>query len=228
VASNGSAGQAYTTTQIAAAASGIAWLLAEWAKHGKATSLGFASGLVAGLVAITPASGFVPPWAALVIGATAGLVCYGAVLAKARIGYDDALDAFGVHGVGGFLGAILTGVFAVSAFGGTSGLVDGAAGQVWRQLVAALSAAAYAGLLTWGITALLDKTMGFRLSERDEIEGLDLSVHGEQGWMLSDVPAPAGEYPGQSVDVRPVKRPVAAVIKTAPQTAESARSASKI
>jgi Amt family ammonium transporter len=164
--------------------------------------LGFASGLVAGLVAITPASGFVPPWAALVIGGLAGLVCYGAVLLKAKAGYDDALDAFGVHGVGGFLGALLTGVFAVAAFGGTPGLIDSAPGQVWKQLIAAVSAAVYASVGTLVITLVIDKTIGFRLTDRHEIEGLDLGIHGEQGWMLGEVPAPAGEYPGgQSVDL---------------------------
>ena len=162
----GNAALAFTTTQIAAAAGGMAWLIAEWFKHGRPTSLGFASGLVAGLVAITPASGFVPPWAAIVIGVLAGLVCYAAVLAKAGLGYDDSLDAFGVHGVGGFLGAILTGVFAVEAFGGTQGPIDGNYAQVWKQLVAAGSAAAYAVIGTIILCVMVDKLVGFRQPHR--------------------------------------------------------------
>jgi Amt family ammonium transporter len=197
--SGSSAALAFTTTQVAAAAGGLAWLIAEWMKHGRPTSLGFASGLVAGLVAITPASGFVPPWAALIIGAAAGLVCYGAVLMKAKLGYDDSLDAFGVHGVGGFLGALLTGVFAVEAFGGTKGLIDGAAVQVWKQLIAAVSAAAYAGVGTIVLLFVTDKLVGFRMSRTAEIEGMDAGIHGEQGWMLDQTPAPTVELPGNAV-----------------------------
>jgi Amt family ammonium transporter len=196
VASNGSAAVAFSATQIAAAAGGMAWLLAEWMKHGRPTSLGFASGLVAGLVAITPASGYVAPSGALVIGTLAGLVCYGAVLLKGKFGYDDSLDAFGVHGVGGFLGALLTGVFAVKAFGGTPGLVDGAPGQLWRQAVAAVSAAAYAGIGTIVLLFVTDKLIGFRMARTAEIEGMDGGIHGEQGWMLEQTPAPAIEMPG--------------------------------
>jgi ammonium transporter, Amt family len=157
-------------------------------------------------VAITPASGFVSPWAAIIIGAAAGIVCYMAVVMKNKFGYDDSLDAFGVHGVGGFLGAVLTGVFASMAFnpgGGRPGWVDGAAGQVWRQLVAALSAAAIASIGTLILLVLIDKTMGLRISRRVEIEGMDPGIHGEQGWMLDPVPAPTVELPGgsSSIDV---------------------------
>ncbi len=196
VGSNGSAAVAFTATQIAAAAGGLAWMIAEWMKHGRATSLGFASGLVAGLVAITPASGYVAPWAAIVIGMAAGLVCFTAVLAKAKLGYDDSLDAFGVHGIGGFLGALLTGVFAVRAFGGTPGVIDGAPGQLTRQLIAACSAAAYAGIGTLVLVAVIDKVIGFRMSRTDEIEGMDPVLHGEQGWMLESIPEPSMEIPG--------------------------------
>jgi Amt family ammonium transporter len=203
VASNGVAGLAFTTTQIAAAAGGLAWLIAEWMKHGRPTSLGFASGLVAGLVAITPASGFVPPWAALIIGAAAGVVCYGAVLMKGKFGYDDSLDAFGVHGIGGFLGALLTGVFAVKIFGGTPGLIDGAGKQVVTQLIAAVSAAAFAGVGTLILMVVINKLIGFRVSRPVEIEGMDTSIHGEEGWMLSQVPGPSNEIPGSaSVDLQ--------------------------
>ena len=206
VASNGSAAVAFTATQIAAAAGGLAWMIAEWMKHGRPTSLGFASGLVAGLVAITPASGFVPPWAAIVIGVAAGVVCFGAVMLKGKLGYDDSLDAFGVHGIGGFLGALLTGVFAVKVFGGTAGAVDGDVGQVWRQLIAASSAAAYAAVGTLILVFIVDKAVGFRIPRSIEIEGMDPGIHGEQGWMLEQMPAPSVELPGSaSVDVAPSK-----------------------
>ena len=205
-ASNGSAALAFTTTQIAAAAGGMAWTIAEWFKHGRPTSMGFASGLVAGLVAITPASGFVPPWAALVIGGIAGVACYVAVVMKGKMGYDDSLDAFGVHGVGGFIGAILTGVLAVKLFGGTAGLVDGDAGQVWRQAIAALSAAGFAAIGTIFLVVLVDKTIGFRVSAAVETEGMDVGIHGEQGWMLEALSVPAVELPGDQSD-RPQRRP---------------------
>jgi len=178
----------------------------EWTWHGRPTSVGFASGLVAGLVAITPASGFVPPYAAIIIGIVAGLVCFGSVMAKSKLGYDDSLDAFGVHGVGGFLGAILTGVFAVAVFGGTKGLVDGAPRQVWIQLVAAASAAAFAGIGTFILVTVIDKVIGFRITRTEEIEGMDVSVHGEQGWMLEQMPAPAVELPG-SIPASPERMP---------------------
>ncbi len=200
----GVAAVAFTTTQVAAAAGGLAWLIAEWMKHGRPTSLGFASGLVAGLVAITPASGFVAPWAAIIIGAAAGLVCYWAVLLKGKLGYDDSLDAFGVHGVGGFLGALLTGVFATLAFNpaGAKGWIDGVPGQVWKQLVAASASAAIASIGTLILLVAIDKTIGLRISRRIEIEGMDPGIHGEQGWMLDQVPEAAVEMPGSaSMDV---------------------------
>jgi ammonium transporter, Amt family len=211
VASNGSAALAFTTTQIAAAAGGMAWLIAEWMKHGRPTSLGFASGLVAGLVAITPASGFVPPWAAIVIGAAAGLVCFSAIIVKGKLGYDDSLDAFGVHGVGGFLGAVLTGVFAIKLFGGTAGLIDGAGIQVGRQLIAAVCAAAFGMIGTLVLVFLIDKTIGFRVSRRVEIEGMDGGIHGEQGWMLEQTPLPSTEIAGSaSIDTATLAREKAA------------------
>jgi Amt family ammonium transporter len=205
----GLAGVAFGTTQIAAAAGGMAWLFAEWLKHGRPTSLGFASGLVAGLVAITPASGFVPPWAAIVIGLAAGLVCYGAVLMKAKLGYDDSLDAFGVHGVGGLLGALLTGLFCSKAFNGLG--ADASAGQFVSQLIAALSAAAFGAIGTLILLVIIDKTIGLRVTRDIEIEGMDAGIHGEQGWMLDSLPAPSVEMPGSvSKDAgrRPVDEPV--------------------
>jgi ammonium transporter, Amt family len=200
----GVAGVAFTTTQIAAAAGGMAWLIAEWIKHGRPTSLGFASGLVAGLVAITPASGYVAPWAAIIIGGLAGVVCYGAVLLKGKLGYDDSLDAFGVHGVGGFLGALLTGIFCTTAFNkaGFDGLVYGSAGQLGKQFIAAAAAAVIASLGTLILVVVIDKVIGFRVSRRVEIEGMDVGVHGEQGWMLEQMPMPSTEVPGSaSIDL---------------------------
>jgi len=193
-AADQSAALAFTNTQIAAAAGALTWLIAEWMMHGRPTSLGLASGLVAGLVAITPASGFVPPPAALVIGGLAGIVCYLAVLTKSKLGYDDSLDAFGVHGVGGFLGAVLTGVFCSLAYNSTG--ANGGLHQVGVQLLAACSAMAYAAIGTLAITFVIDKVMGFRVSSSTEVEGIDVAVHGEQGWLLDQTPTTAVELPG--------------------------------
>jgi Amt family ammonium transporter len=211
LASNSVAALAFTTTQIAAAGGALAWLLAEWFKHGRPTSLGVASGLVAGLATITPCAGYVSPAAALLIGSAAGLLCYGAVLVKAKAGYDDALDAFGVHGVGGFLGALCLGVFARLAYNadGADGLITGHSSQLAAQAIAAATAAAYAMLATWVLVVLLEKTVGFRAREWEEIEGLDVALHGEQGWMLERVPEASAEQAGtqdvsvdQSMDLR--------------------------
>lgn len=186
---------AFTVTQIAAATAGMAWLIVEWIHKGKPTALGFASGVVAGLVAITPASGFVAPNGALWIGAIAGVLCYGAVLMKTALGYDDSLDAFGVHGVGGFIGAVLTGVFVsipLWMYGTGSeekafpGKVDDGkwnpSGQLTVQITAALVSAAYSFLVTAVLVLILDKTMGFSLKPEDEHDGLDVAVHGEVGF----------------------------------------------
>jgi len=202
----GSAPVAFATTQIAAAAGGLAWLIAEWLKHGRPTSLGFASGLVAGLVAITPASGYVAPYAAIIIGTAAGLVCYGAVVLKTKLGYDDSLDAFGVHGVGGFLGALLTGIFATKAFNaaGADGLLYGNAPQFTSQLIAASAAAIFGAMGTLILLVIVDKLVGFRISREVEIEGMDAGIHGEQGWMLESLPAPSVEMPG-SIGSQPAR-----------------------
>jgi Amt family ammonium transporter len=190
----GSAALAFSNTQIAAAAGGLAWLLAEWMKHGRPSSLGFASGLVAGLVAITPASGFVPPWASLVIGVLAGYVCFRSVLLKSKFGYDDSLDAFGVHGVGGFLGALLTGIFCSTTFNALA--PNGGLSQFWKQLLAATTAFAFSAIGTLVLVVIIDRLIGFRISRTNEIEGLDAGVHGEQGWMLEQVPSPSIAMPG--------------------------------
>jgi ammonium transporter len=191
------AGSALTASQVAAAAAGLSWVFVEWLHRGKPTALGLASGIVAGLVAVTPASGFVTPPGALVIGLAAGAVCYGAVALKPRLGYDDSLDAFGVHGIGGFLGAVLTGVFASAllykAGSGSDIPTDllakeaNRAGQVWVQFVAAISAAAFSFVATLVLVKLIDATVGFSLPAKAESEGMDQAIHGEAGFDLNPV-----------------------------------------
>jgi Amt family ammonium transporter len=185
LAAGQSAALAFMTTHVAAAAAAMAWVFAEWAYRGKPTLLGFVSGLVAGLVAITPCAGFVSPGAALVIGALAGVCCYGAVLLKERkLKYDDALDAWGVHGVGGFLGALLVGVFARAQLNpaGADGLLAGNAALLGKQLVGLGVVGAYTTVVTLGILFLVDKAVGLRVSEDVEREGLDATQHGEAGY----------------------------------------------
>ena len=176
------AGMAAVATQIATAAAAIAWTAAEWVIARKPSVLGMISGAVAGLVAITPASGYVDPSGALMIGLAAGIVCYiSAVWVKRAVGYDDALDAWGVHGVGGALGAILTGVFASNAINPTAKgwLHDGNFHQMLLQFADAAATFVYCGVMTFLILKLLDMTVGLRVSRDVEIEGLDLNLHGE-------------------------------------------------
>jgi ammonium transporter len=196
--SNAQAVSAFTVTQVAAATAGLTWTLVEWLHRRKPTALGFASGLVAGLVAITPASGYVDPKGALIIGVAAGFVCYWAVAAKALLGYDDSLDAFGIHGVGGFLGAILTGALVniplwlygsemtIDAFPGKltgegSMKAFDRAAQLQIQVIAAAASALYAFIITALLVVMIDKTIGFTVTAKDEAAGLDLSQHGEIG-----------------------------------------------
>jgi Amt family ammonium transporter len=182
VAADGRAGMAMAVTHIAAAAAAVAWMLVEWIAKGKPSVLGIASGAVAGLVAITPASGFVLPSGALLIGLAAGIVCYwGATGLKHMMGYDDSLDVFGVHGVGGILGAILTGVFATSEVGGDAvrGLIDGNPGQIWIQIEGILWTIGWCGIVSFVLLKLLDLVMGLRVDRDTEREGLDLALHGE-------------------------------------------------
>jgi Amt family ammonium transporter len=179
-AANGAAGMAMAVTQIATAAAALAWMFAEWITRGKPSVLGIISGAVAGLVAITPASGFVGPSGALVIGIVAGVVCaWAATWLKPRLGYDDSLDAFGVHGVGGFVGAILTGVFAVKAIGGTAGLLEGNAEQVWTQFLGTLATIVWSGVVSFIILKVIDAVIGLRVDRNVEVEGLDINLHGE-------------------------------------------------
>jgi Amt family ammonium transporter len=183
---NGRAVNAVVATHFAAAAGVLGWAICEWLKNGKASILGACSGAVAGLVCITPASGSVTPMSGIVMGLLGGVVCYLACTKiKNTFGYDDSLDAFGVHGVGGTLGAILTGVFATSSVTGElGGVIDGQAGQLVPQLVSVLAAAAIGIVGTTVILKVLDATMGVRVSERDEIVGLDISQHGEEGYIF--------------------------------------------
>jgi Amt family ammonium transporter len=176
------AGMAMAVTQIAAAMAALTWMFVEWAVKGKPSVLGICSGAVAGLVAITPASGFVDPRGALIIGIAAGVICYwGTTGLKHAFGYDDSLDAFGVHGVGGTVGALLTGVLAVSAIGGDgkSGLIDGNAYQVVIQLYGIVVVALYCAIVSLILLKLIDLTIGLRVDTDTEREGLDLAIHGE-------------------------------------------------
>lgn len=181
---------ALVNTHIAAAVGAVAWAAIEWLRHGKPSSLGVASGLVAGLVAITPAAGFVGPMASIAIGLAAGAACYGGVQLKNRLGYDDSLDVFGIHGVGGILGALLTGVFASKLWNpaGNDGLLRGNGQVLVEQVVGVGAALAFAAGVTFMLLKLLDKTMGLRTAKDDELEGLDLTLHGEEAYALAEGP----------------------------------------
>jgi Amt family ammonium transporter len=179
---------AFVATHFGAAAAALGWVFAEWIHNGKPSMLGAISGCVAGLVAITPASGFVQPFPAILIGAAAGVVCFLMVTAvKKRFNYDDALDAFGVHGIGGTLGALLTGVFATKEVndvfsGKPMGWIDGNPGQVLNQAIAVGVSWVLAIAGTLIILKICDVLVGVRASEQDEVQGLDLSMHGEEGY----------------------------------------------
>ena len=184
VAANGSAGMAMAVTQIATAAAALGWMFSEWIGHGKPSVLGIASGAVAGLVAITPASGFVGPMGALLIGIAAGVGCFlASTKLKRALGYDDSLDVFGVHAVGGIIGAILTGVFAVSMDGLMIGETTMGA-QVWIQIKGVLFTVIFVGVGSYLILRIVDLIVGLRVGEEDETEGLDLALHDERGYNL--------------------------------------------
>ena len=179
LAANERAVMAIIVTQIAAAAGAVAWMFTEWKTRGKPSLLGMISGAVAGLVAITPGSGFVEPAPALFIGLLAGVVCFFMVaVVKAKFGYDDSLDAFGVHGVGGILGAILTGFFASSAVTGSE--LPAMWTQVGIQVLSVVATLVYGGVMSFVILFIIKKTMGLRVSTDDELSGLDLASHGER------------------------------------------------
>ena len=184
LAADGVAGMAMAVTHICTATAAFTWMLVEWMRHGKPSVLGIATGAVTGLVAITPASGTVGPLGAIAIGIASGVLCFFAASSlKRALGYDDSLDVFGVHGVGGFIGAILTGVFTAEAFGG-SGLENGIGAQLGLQFVGATATLVYSGVLTFVILKVLDGAIGLRVTPEEEEQGLDLSLHDERGFSL--------------------------------------------
>ncbi len=184
LAADGVAGMAMAVTQIATAAAALGWMFSEWLSHGKPSVLGIASGAVAGLVAITPASGSVGPMGAIMIGIAAGVASYfAATKLKNLLGYDDSLDVFGVHAVGGIIGALLTGVFSAATFGGAG--IDGSIGnQVTVQAIGIVVTIAYTGILSWIILKAVGAVIGLRVSEEEESEGLDIALHQESGYNL--------------------------------------------
>src|SRR5467141_2128751 len=195
---SGVAANAFLATNTAAAAAALGWMAVEWKLRGKPTALGTASGAVAGLVAITPACGYVGPIAAIFIGGVAGVLCFGGCHLKARLGYDDSLDVVGVHGVGGTWGALATGLFAWKAIngGGADGLFHGNPGQLWVQLLAVLATIPLAAPMTFVILKIVDALVGIRVSENDELSGLDLSQHSENAYALGG--SVIGEHVGTS------------------------------
>jgi Amt family ammonium transporter len=184
LAANGTAAMAITVTQISAATAAFTWMCIEWIRNGKPSMLGLATGAIAGLAAVTPASGFIGPVGGLSIGLASGCLCYlASTTLKRSLGYDDSLDVFGVHGVGGFVGTVLAGLFAAGAFGGNQGDL-GIGRQMGVQLVAALLAAAYTAAATFVILKGVDAVMGLRIDDEGERRGLDLSLHDEVGYNL--------------------------------------------
>ena len=187
LAADGAAGMAMLVTQISTATAALTWITIEWVKHGKPSVLGIVTGAVAGLVAITPASGFVGPMAAIAIGLVSGVVCFwGATSLKQSLGYDDSLDAFGVHGIGGVVGCLLTGVFADPELGGM-GFAEGITTigqQVWAQFLSLVVTVVFSGVLSFIILKIVDAIVGLRVEENEEQEGLDLALHGERGYDL--------------------------------------------
>ena len=184
LASGGLATAAFVATNTGAAAAALTWLILEKVLRGKPTAVGAATGAVAGLVGITPAAGFVTPLAAILVGAITSFVCFYAVSFKHKVNIDDALDTFPVHGVGGTVGAILTGIFATTAVNsaGKNGLLFGSPGQVVTQLIAIVVAYIVAAVGTWIILKILDVTVGLRIIEEAELQGMDINEHGEEGY----------------------------------------------
>src|SRR5438094_441957 len=203
---NGLAASAFTATNTGAAAAALGWMFTEWMSRGKPTVLGAASGAVAGLVAITPASGYVGPISSLIIGAVAGAVCYTACNLKGKVGYDDSLDVVGVHGVGGTWGALATGLFASKAIndGGGDGLFFGNPGQLWIQIVAVVATYVLAIVGTAIILKVVDALVGLRVSDEDEVVGLDLSQHSETAYAAGGGYGDVGAgHPGAFAEARP-------------------------
>jgi len=184
LSANGLAANAFVVTHISAAVAALSWMFAEWIHSGKPTTLGAASGAVAGLVAITPACGFVGPVAAIVIGLVAGALCFCGVMMKGKLGYDDSLDVVGIHGLGGIWGALATGLFASTAINpdGANGLFFGNPGQLWIQFVSVIGTMAFSFVMTFIILKVVDLIIGLRVSSEDEERGLDISLHNETGY----------------------------------------------
>ncbi|MFP4516424.1 MAG: ammonium transporter [Desulfovibrionales bacterium] len=181
LAADGVAANAFVTTQFAAGIAALTWIIMEWLHRGKPTTLGAASGAIAGLVAITPGAGFVGPMSALLIGGLAGIFCYGGVLLKSKLGYDDALDVVAIHGIGGTWGALATGLFASV---GAQGLFFGNPGQLWIQFVSVVATWAFCFILSYVLFKIVDAVVGLRVSEENEIKGLDISEHSEAGYQF--------------------------------------------
>jgi ammonium transporter, Amt family len=180
LAANATAAFALVNTQIAGATGALAWMAIEWLKHGRPSVLGIISGAVAGMVAITPACGFVSPMGALAIGGLAGLACFWASTSlKRKLGYDDSLDVFGVHGIGGLVGTIGIGIFGSQTFGAAPGLLEGNANQLWIQIAGCAIVAGWCAILSFLILFVIDKALGLRVDKQTEVEGLDLNLHGE-------------------------------------------------
>jgi Amt family ammonium transporter len=184
LACNGLAASAFVVTHIASALAALTWMFMEWIHRGKPTTLGAASGAVAGLVAITPGSGFVGPISAIIIGGLAGIICYGGVLLKSRLGYDDSLDVVGIHGLGGTWGALATGLFASKAVNpaGANGLFFGNPGQLRIQFVSVIASMIFAFVMTLIILKVVDLIVGLRVTEEDEVRGMDVSLHNEAAY----------------------------------------------
>ena len=210
LAANGTAVLALVNSQLAAAAAALTWMVVDLTRWQKSGSLGFASGFVAGLATVTPTAGFVGPMAAIIIGVAAGLACYGGVLVKEKLGYDDSLDAFGIHGVGGLVGTVLLGVFATTAWNsnGADGLVTGTATFFNTQLIAVGVSILYTLAMTYGLLRLVDLVVGLRVPADTEREGLDLNLHGEQGYVFGT------QLAGQATPVHTTSR-AAQVLGTA-------------
>ena len=183
VAADGAAGMAMLVTQVATASATLGWMAAEWIKHGKPSILGAVTGAVAGLVAITPASGSVGPMGAIVVGLASGVLCFWAATSlKRALGYDDSLDAFGVHGIGGIVGALLTGIFAAESLGGQGLSADSIGGQFVVQLIGVVFTIIYCGVLSFILLKIVDAIVGLRVSQDEETEGLDIALHDERGY----------------------------------------------
>jgi len=186
LAINGLAANAFVTTHIAAAAAAVSWLLIEWMHHGKPTTLGLASGAVAGLVAITPAAGFVGPFSALVIGFAGGIICFYGIHLKSKFGYDDSLDVVGIHGLGGVWGALATGLFASTVINpdGANGLFFGNPSQLWIQFVSVVATCVFSFVVSFILLKIVDSTIGLRVDDEDEEQGLDVSEHSESAYQF--------------------------------------------